>query len=337
MKEKVSIIMPAYNSEKSIKEAINSILKISYENIEIIIINDNSTDGTDYICKEIVKKYEGKIKYYINPKKGVSSARNLGLEKAESKYVMFFDSDDLWYSENIDKILNKVNEEHFIIFGYDRNMVGLDRVHTTTDIEIVYDQCDFKKMIERFQKKCLFNQLWNKIYDLEIIKINNIRFDENKLVGEDFIFNIEYMEYINESKFIDEIGYRYNSTRNGLNFKYIPKRLNIKLDNLKSQEHYYKKMNWDMEYIYIMYILTCISGIATIKSNDDKKISKAELLDFINNTEIHEKIKKIILKTKSAKTKILAKIVNIRSAIIINIFSDIFVYLKKIYRKVNIE
>lgn len=87
----VSIVIPVYNSSKTIEKTLESVLSQDYQNLEIIIVNDGSTDNTE----EILKKYENKIKYLYQKNSGVSFARNLGFSKSVGKYIQYLDSDDL--------------------------------------------------------------------------------------------------------------------------------------------------------------------------------------------------------------------------------------------------
>ena len=102
---KVSVIIPVYNGANYITETLNSVLIQAYKNIEVIVVNDGSTDKTE----EIVKSFGDRIRYFVQKNKGVSSARNFGLLKAEGEYVQFLDADDLLFE---DKIFNQI--EFFI-------------------------------------------------------------------------------------------------------------------------------------------------------------------------------------------------------------------------------
>ncbi|MCP2520499.1 glycosyltransferase [Candidatus Aminicenantes bacterium AC-708-M15] len=93
----VSVIIPTYNRASFLKEAIESVLNQEYSDFELIIIDDGSTDNT----KEIIKQYEGKLKYYYQSHKGVSPARNAGLKLARGDFIAFLDSDDLWKKEKL--------------------------------------------------------------------------------------------------------------------------------------------------------------------------------------------------------------------------------------------
>jgi len=111
--DKVSIIMPAYNAENTIKNTIESILNQNYDNYEIIVVDDGSTDNTQNIVKNIDNS---KIKYFkLETNKGVSNARNFGIEKATGNYIMFIDSDDLYLDTMIEKMVNGIKESDWVI------------------------------------------------------------------------------------------------------------------------------------------------------------------------------------------------------------------------------
>jgi glycosyltransferase involved in cell wall biosynthesis len=93
----VSVIIPTHNRASFLKEAIESVLNQEYSNFELIIIDDGSTDNT----REIIKLFEGKLKYYYQPHQGVSPARNAGLKLARGNFITFLDSDDLWKKEKL--------------------------------------------------------------------------------------------------------------------------------------------------------------------------------------------------------------------------------------------
>lgn len=92
--KKLSIIIPAYNAEKTLERSLKSILEQNSKNIEIVIINDGSTDGTEEIAQKYIKKNRDIISYYKKENTGVADTRNYGIKKAKGKYIMFLDADD---------------------------------------------------------------------------------------------------------------------------------------------------------------------------------------------------------------------------------------------------
>ena len=130
--KKVSVIMPVYNVEKYVKAAIDSVLSQTYENYELIIVNDGSKDSSAIICKEYLENK--KVKYIEKANGGLSSARNAGLKLATGEYITFIDSDDLYDKEYLSTLV-KIKEE------------------TNADASVVSYKC-FTKEDEIQSKKC---------------------------------------------------------------------------------------------------------------------------------------------------------------------------------------
>lgn len=108
---KVSIIVPVYNTSKHLRKCIDSLVNQTQKDIEIIIINDGSTDNSEAIIKEYINKYSSIIKYYSKENEGVAKTRNFGIEKATSDYVLFIDSDDYIDKCLIEKLMPYINQK----------------------------------------------------------------------------------------------------------------------------------------------------------------------------------------------------------------------------------
>ncbi|MGB4386964.1 MAG: glycosyltransferase family 2 protein, partial [Caldicoprobacterales bacterium] len=118
----VSIITPAYNCEKYIGETIESVLKQSYENWELIIVDDCSTDNTKSVVEEYIKR-DKRIKYYsLDVNSGAAVARTKAMELASGEYIAFLDSDDLWMPNKLEKQISfmKANNYNFTCTSYEQ-------------------------------------------------------------------------------------------------------------------------------------------------------------------------------------------------------------------------
>ena len=113
-KFKVSVVMPVYNTEKYLSEAVESLIgqSIGFENIQLIIVNDGSTDKSGEMCLEYLKKYPENVVYLSQENRGVSAARNLGMKRIEGKYVSFLDSDDKWDDEALKKLFDFMEKNY---------------------------------------------------------------------------------------------------------------------------------------------------------------------------------------------------------------------------------
>ena len=115
MGKKISIIIPVYNAEKYLAQCIESIIKQTYSNLEIIIINDGSTDRSLEICN-FYKENDQRIVVFNQNNSGVSVARNKGLDISNGEFIMFVDADD-WLNADFVESLYKVCEEHVLVIG----------------------------------------------------------------------------------------------------------------------------------------------------------------------------------------------------------------------------
>ena len=188
----VSIIIPFYNEKNYFDECINSVLNQSYKNIEIIIINDGSDNEYIEYLRRIQSKNPDRIFLINKENEGVSSARNLGIQKANGKYVSFLDSDDIWLPNKIEYQLNiikkkKINFIHnsYLVLGEDERIIG-KFIPTDLRYENLIKSCDIGLstvlLSAELAKKNLFPNISTKedyVCWLKIVrKINNLHSDK---------------------------------------------------------------------------------------------------------------------------------------------------------------
>ncbi len=194
---KISVIIPVYNVEKYLTECLESVINQTYENIEIICINDGSTDNSLKILQEFSKK-DNRIKIISQENKGISEARNNGISVATGEYIYFIDSDDWIETNTLELLVNKIKQDNADIVECDilehqninkkpkyRNLKLKYKPLTNLKIYIgkPYSWKDIKNKIFDLRAYC-----WNKLYKTELIK-NKIFFEGR--FNEDFLFTIE--------------------------------------------------------------------------------------------------------------------------------------------------
>jgi len=227
---KFSIIIPAYNAEKYIEETLNSILNQSYNNYEIIVVDDCSTDRT----YEILEKYK-EIKLFqtkTNSRQGV--ARNIGLDNATGEYILFLDADDTFFDEKVlEKLRNKIIEKNKPDIIY----TGL-KIIGNRELEIIPNEVNIEKGYRLGKHK------WINVTTLcinnKIIQKNNIRFPE-KIRYEDVYFAFFAIERAQKFSYLNQITYLYNNregtTTTGYNFEQAKDTIKLieKLTELKDK------------------------------------------------------------------------------------------------------
>jgi len=186
-----SVIIPVHNGEKTLLRCVESLIS---QVGEIILIENGSTDNSRELCKDLAKKYETVVSLDARGIRGVSAARNLGLSAVTKEYILFCDCDDYVNVDYAEMFKNAITDgADFAICGYvnhDEVVSGRTDIYGFDNEEVV----DILPLLEEIHKKCLLQQLWNKAFCADIIKKNNIKFDESISIGEDMRFILAYLD-----------------------------------------------------------------------------------------------------------------------------------------------
>lgn len=209
MKSLISIILPAYNVEKYIEAAVTSILNQTYQNFEVIIVNDGSTDNTQKICEQLKEK-DIRIILINQINLGSGIARNSGLKVSNGEYIYFMDPDDVINSnlleENL-RIAEKTNVE-IVTFGYKSIRWNGTINKIKSPVMYIKSKSEFENKFVELYKTGLLLAVWNKLYKRSFLIENNLFF-EPLSTGQDALFNLEaykkeFHMYVN-----DKIYYNY--------------------------------------------------------------------------------------------------------------------------------
>lgn len=210
-KSLVSIILPCYNSEKTILQTLESIENQTYPNIEIIIVNDGSSDNTEDIVKKFMSMSKKKIHYIMQSNAGVSAARNKGIHSANGEYIVFLDSDDFYHYDAIRTLVYIcVNENVDTVFGCytrDTQIINQNKIRLNESSYISLNRDELLKKYLYRKEKIGF---WTFLYKSEILKKFNILFSENVSYGEDVEFCWKYIMHCKAAAFINQATYIYN-------------------------------------------------------------------------------------------------------------------------------
>ena len=211
----VSIIIPTYNDEKTIGKIIERTLGQPYKNVEIIVVNDGSQDATADVVGEYVDM-DSRLKMVTQENEGASGARNAGIKIATGDYVMFFDADDDVEDEMIEKMVGLIekNKTSLVVCGQLIN----DRALLPDKTGIIKN--DLKAhVVNAILKNGLLYSPCNKIYNMQTIRDNDIQFDVKVGYGEDLIFNLEYLGFVDSIYYVRKPFYKYKHTQEGYSAK----------------------------------------------------------------------------------------------------------------------
>lgn len=207
MNELISVIIPVYNSQEYLPKCIESVLNQSYSNLEIIIINDGSTDDSGKICDSYAQK-DSRIKVIHKKNGGVSSARNIGLEEVTGKYIGFIDADDYIEIDMFKKLYENIKCDDYDISICNYNTITKSNKIPNNILKECKDIFNNKEfLIGLFDKNLYGGYLVNKLIKKECIK--DVRFNENVSVLEDLLFLTEIHKNISKVYF-DKNVFLYN-------------------------------------------------------------------------------------------------------------------------------
>ncbi|MCH5296593.1 MAG: glycosyltransferase [Ruminococcus sp.] len=212
MEIKFSVIIPAYNAENTIRRCLNSLLQTKRSDIEVLIIDDGSTDSTAEICRGIANN-DKRVKYYKKENGGVSSARNMGLDYAVGEYICFVDSDDFVSDDYFNCLSSELIDDYDLliygikIFDGQNYKFGKYFPYSFTDLDKV------ESFLCKELRKQRLNLVCNKVYKRALIKENGIVFPEQLHIGEDKVFMVRYITAVKNVKSINACIY-ISSTEN---------------------------------------------------------------------------------------------------------------------------
>lgn len=199
----ISVIVPVFNAENTIKRCIESVLKQKYTDYELILINDGSTDKSAPICKDYISN---KVHLYDKINGGVSSARNLGINKYNGEFITFLDADDYVEENWLSDYIENYNGEDILYQNaiwhkadgslFYRKVSHIENMPTLEYIKMLYT-------------KNTLNFVWAALFKSSIIKNNNIYFNESLKYSEDCDFALRYCRYVNSIKILPCQNYHY--------------------------------------------------------------------------------------------------------------------------------
>ena len=290
--KKVSVIVPVYNVEKYLRRSLDCLVNQTLEDIEIILVNDGSKDGSQSIIDEYVKVYPDKIKAFYKENGGAANARNYALEHVSGEYIGFVDSDDYISLDMYEKLYSKAKHEQadIVCCNYYRVIEEEKFVRKQFgNININKDGL-FNKNV--YEASLLFDEvpyLWNKIFKTQIIKENDFKFCNDLRIYEDLLFVYQAFSKANKISRIEDAMYYYIVAREGsLTQMLTPKRFDITkaserlIDYYKKQEGF-EKVEQALLYVILKHVYVVLEKNSYAKEKKLKQQYINMIFKFLNN------------------------------------------------------
>lgn len=229
MNDLITVVIPVYNVGTYLGKCVKSVVNQTYKNLQILLIDDGSTDGSSDLCDDIAFS-DSRIQVIHKSNSGLGLTRNVGINNAKGKYIIFVDSDDYLSKDLIENLYLgiKKDKSEICIAGFTRvdnrgTMLYQEKYEERNIIGSKNVKSIFEKMLGSLPEKhdSIKPSVWSNLYSVNIIKKFDLKFvSERKIISEDIIWNAQYFNKINKVQFISSCGYFYRYNNSSLSQSY---------------------------------------------------------------------------------------------------------------------
>ena len=285
--------MPVYNTEKYLPKAIESVLKQTYRDFELLLIDDCSNDQSGIICDQFLKIDKHIEVTHFSENKGLSAVRNRGIDEAKGEYITFIDSDDFVEPNLLEKVAGSLlrNKAQVIMYGfvedyYDMNDQLYSSVLVQYPAKVFKTSNCLRKEIIHIEEQTLYGYVCNKFYNLNYLKSIHLQFKMKALI-EDIEFNVAYFMKINSLNILNFTPYHYCKRINhSLTNQFVPEYFQMHEQRIKmilNQYKYWKLCTTEVKTIlanrYLRYVTSALQRNCDSRSNMDHSKRKKWLKD----------------------------------------------------------
>lgn len=277
-----SIVMPVYNVENYLKQAIESVCLQTFENFELILIDDHSWDSSSEICDYMANNNTKIQVVHLENNKGVSNARNMGMSMASGQYLMFMDSDDFIDKELLEYVYNSIQENaaQIVFFGmteehFDKKGEPIEKVIYSLPEKKFRKQQLLREYMIEVEKSTLYGYACNKVYNLEYLRNIGLQYKEYEL-NEDILFNIEFCKDITNMNIINLPAYHYRKVMDDVSrtSKFVKDYFLLHMKKMEALYEQYKywglcneKIRGELATIYTRYIISAVQRNCDPRAN----------------------------------------------------------------------
>ena len=313
---KISVVVPVYNCEKYIENCISSVLNQTYTNLELILIDDGSTDKSGFICEEYSKK-DTRVKVLHQLNSGASSARNKGIITATGEYIAFLDSDDYWRKKDfLQKVVDRLAlyNPDVLNFNYCKVKDGIESPpYFILNEAVIQNECK-KDSVDFICKNDIWIACaWNKIINRKLFQLYDMFFLEG-VTAEDVEWSAKLALYAESFDYLDEVGVGYVQRINSVSGYITTEKIECLLENIYIVEKIANEIDKRKQELIRKYLSYQVAALYyDIASIEDRNIRKT----FINKTKGLKKWLTYSTKNKVIFMNILSQIIGIKGMIFV--------------------
>lgn len=255
---KISFIIPVYNGEKTLKRAVESILQTvnsrDVPSVEVIVVENGSEDGTPDVIQALQQQYGADMLRTFCSEKGVSFARNKGIEEARGHWLFFLDADDALMQGAVSILINDADVADTQLYAYG-HLAGRERRPIIATRKIYLQDTAEQMKVKMIADPTKYMQAWGKLFKKEIILNNAIYFNTELSFAEDSDFTLQYLMHANQLCLCPEIVYHYSLNQNSVMRTFTGEKTQKYLDSLMSTQKIVDKASKSIKDAFQRYIL----------------------------------------------------------------------------------
>lgn len=305
----ISVVIPVYNAAAYLERCLDSVLNQTWTDFEVLLINDGSTDNSEEISKRYAEK-DKRITLFSQKNAGPSPARNLGIDKAGGRFIVFIDADDYVDPEFLESffIPDDNPSDGVVIQGYTRLYKNGRKDINALPLKI-WKQNKFSDLFETAEIIRKYPFIWTKLFSMEIIQKNNLRFDTDIKFGEDLIFFLDYMSFVSRIYTTNTSHYHYQYVPQSLtgclnSFSTEIKRLNVvknQMENLADRFHFSSRLRKYHLAYYNRYLFRALDALylPPTRENRQGRIQALKEQAENNNLSLPENLERKGIRTRT--------------------------------------
>ena len=218
----VSVVIPAYNAEKTLRRTLDCVLNQTLDSLQVIVIDDGSTDGTAAIAREAAQ-HDPRLTFISRENLGISATRNAGLPLCQGKYIRFVDADDTLPADSMEKMVLRAENDgsELVIGGYDQYFGDNRSFHNLANRNDTVPCDEMMDHLCGHANSYFYGVLWNKLFLRELAEKQQCRFQEDLTWGEDFAYVMDYLRGVTRVSFMKDSLYDYRRSANSATVKQV--------------------------------------------------------------------------------------------------------------------
>ena len=218
----VSVVIPAYNATGTLERLFACLLNQTWQNLQIILVNDGSKDGTEAVARKAAEK-DPRLTVVSQENLGISSTRNAGLALCKGKYIRFIDADDTLPLDSIERMVRRAEKDgsELVIGGYDQYFGERKSFHNLAGRDDTVPCDDMMRHLCDHANSYFYGVLWNKLFVSDLVEKQQCRFQQGLTWGEDFAFVMDYLAGVKQVSFMKDSLYDYRRTAGSTSIRQV--------------------------------------------------------------------------------------------------------------------